>query len=98
MSENINQFQPKVKCATCYQIEWCMLLPSQRKLCLGPFKDIEDSIEKIRADNRAAEVAVEMEREKGLEKMRRLSRVDEYREKKMLLEMALEKGQTDDDD
>ena len=85
-----------VKCSSCYQTVWCMLLRSQRQWCLGPFCDLEDSLNKLRAAYRAKEEADVKDREKGLERFKRLSRIDEYRERRLVLEMELAKGQNDD--
>ena len=64
-----------------------MLFSSRRAgidLCLGPFIDEDDRTEKIRADNRKEEEAIENEREAGLRKLRRQDSIEEYRINRML--------------
>ena len=57
------------------------------ELCLGPFKDEDDRTEKIKADNRKEEEAIENEREAGLRKLRRRDRIEEYRINRMLCDL-----------
>lgn len=47
MHEKCKSIREK-KCLSCYKEDWCMLLPSQRPECLGPFKDVEDNLKKYR--------------------------------------------------
>ena len=51
---NEKQYQSIIqqKCSQCYLHDDCMLTPMQRAvMCLGPFKDLPDRLEKIKADN-----------------------------------------------
>lgn len=52
-----------------------MLLTNQRKLCLGPFKDLKDCLAKIRADRKTEET----KHKKFINKDELRANVDVYR-------------------
>ena len=75
------------KCEPCCDSDWCWnaLKESYRKECLGPFKDLEDFRVKFGAINQGSEVSKE-KRAKSLQVLIWKSKVEEYREAKMLCE------------
>jgi|GEM_PF-5783618 len=64
MNDEINyQSLAKQKCSTCYKNDWCMLSPYQRvEECLGPFRDVEDNLEKFRAYCKQEEKKADLDR------------------------------------
>ncbi len=45
----MNEKTIKEKCSPCFRKKECLLLPSQRGECLGPFTDVKDQLKKFQA-------------------------------------------------
>lgn len=83
--ENIQKRIKGTKCESCYDADWCWnaLKESAKNDCLGPFNDLEYFRKKFDASNQEDELSKEI-REKSLRILIWKSKVEEYREVKML--------------